>query len=500
MIFRVWIPLWLISLLSVFIWTVRAQNIVPDQFQGGTGNGNGNSNSNSNDTTVPPPQQSTADTSTFDSIFNTPTTTRDTTTPTTSSFPRIVVPSSQEYTYSSFSPEPFTSSTFPTTTSSSSVYIAPSVAPLTSSSIPTFSSTPVGVQSSSSQIIESSSMSPSSVYIPPSSQSTPISTQSSVATSSFASTAPVSSISAVASSLSTTRVSSSSSFVPSTTLSSIRISSLSSSRSRQPSSISSSTRRTSTVVSSTTHSSVSSSSSISTRSSSSSRSSSILFSTTTSDTDMTITSVIQGKTILSDMYTTVTLSASATATGEKKSTHRGGLSKKNRNIVLGCCLGIGIPFLIIVLILLYHFCISPRRESFIDSDGQVITSYRRNPFVRLWYDIIGKQSHDEDGVLAQSPIADDNDEAFIPGMDEGYDMSYADYDGLANHRGNSMREDALRNSDPTAGTSGNGYFAEKIDSPTRTTADTSTDINANSYTSSSESFDHAPRNFNITNY
>lgn len=107
--------------------------------------------------------------------------------------------------------------------------------------------------------------------------------------------------------------------------------------------------------------------------------------------DTTITSVVHGKTVLSNHYTTVTLSPTNTPTANSKSSSlKHGLSKKDRNIVLGCCLGIGIPFVLIILIIIYYLFIRSKPESYIDSDGQIVTTYSDNPLLKFWYTMIGK--------------------------------------------------------------------------------------------------------------
>lgn len=107
-----------------------------------------------------------------------------------------------------------------------------------------------------------------------------------------------------------------------------------------------------------------------------------------------MTSIIEGKTILSNHYTTITYSA--TATGNAKGTSHSGLSKKNRNIVIGCVVGIGLPLIIMILVLIYMFCIRSKKTDFIDSNGNVVTAYRTNKVSKLWHSVIGKNNNDEE--------------------------------------------------------------------------------------------------------
>ena len=109
---------------------------------------------------------------------------------------------------------------------------------------------------------------------------------------------------------------------------------------------------------------------------------------------ITITSVIQGVTILANHYTTVTLSPAVTSNANSKldKNDNHGLSEKNKKIVLGCCLGVGIPLLLLILFLIYYLFIRQKKESYINSDGQVVTAYKINPLLQLWNQIIGKRS------------------------------------------------------------------------------------------------------------
>lgn len=142
--------------------------------------------------------------------------------------------------------------------------------------------------------------------------------------------------------------------------------------------------------SSSTSSSFSSSSpsSTSTSSPSSTSTSSAETSTISTNTKQTYTSIIEGKTVLSDYYTTITLIP--TATSNSKNQSPGGVSKKNRNIILGCCLGIGIPVILIIALFIYVTCIRSKKIDFIDSDGKVVSTYKMNKFKVFWFFLMGK--------------------------------------------------------------------------------------------------------------
>ncbi|CAI6515758.1 AIS_HP2_G0019180.mRNA.1.CDS.1 [Saccharomyces cerevisiae] len=130
-----------------------------------------------------------------------------------------------------------------------------------------------------------------------------------------------------------------------------------------------------------------------------------------SDLKRTITSIIEGKTILSNYYTTITYSPTASASSNK-SPHHSGLSKKNRNIIIGCVVGIGAPLILILLILIYMFCVQPKKTDFIDSDGKIVTAYRSNIFTKIWYFLLGKKIGETERFSSDSPIGNSNIQTF----------------------------------------------------------------------------------------
>lgn len=77
-------------------------------------------------------------------------------------------------------------------------------------------------------------------------------------------------------------------------------------------------------------------------------------------------------------------------------------------------MGIGVPLIIVILVILYVFCIMPRRTDFIDSDGKVITAYKNNIFMTIWYTLLGKKYDEVRNYNSNSPIgSDDNSSDFI---------------------------------------------------------------------------------------
>lgn len=81
--------------------------------------------------------------------------------------------------------------------------------------------------------------------------------------------------------------------------------------------------------------------------------------------------------------------------GKQNGGSGGGLSSKNKKIVIGCVVGIGVPLLIAFGILVYYFFIKSKKVNFIDSDGKVVTAVKANKFTKLWYKIfLGKNAND----------------------------------------------------------------------------------------------------------
>lgn len=124
--------------------------------------------------------------------------------------------------------------------------------------------------------------------------------------------------------------------------------------------------------------------------------------------------MVDGQTILSNYYTTVTQKATGSSGLNAQNKSHSGLSHKNRNIVIGCCVGIGVPLLVTIGVLIYMFCVRSRETDFIDSDGKVVTAYRANILTKLWYAMLGKDisnKYESNSPLGNngSPILHDDD-------------------------------------------------------------------------------------------
>lgn len=101
----------------------------------------------------------------------------------------------------------------------------------------------------------------------------------------------------------------------------------------------------------------------------------------------------------------MTASSTNTSQANNKNSNNShkGLSKKNRNIVIGCVVGIGVPLLIIIGVIIYIFCIQSKRTNFIDSNGNIVTAYKQNKVVKFWYNLLGKNVSDEE-YESRSPL------------------------------------------------------------------------------------------------
>ena len=115
--------------------------------------------------------------------------------------------------------------------------------------------------------------------------------------------------------------------------------------------------------------------------------------------------------------------------------------------------GIGVPLILVILALIYMFCIQSSRTDFIDSDGKVVTAYRANKFTKWWYMLLGKKVSDE--YQSNSPLGGSTSSAGGLDLDEAddvmdqsslFDMRVRDSDSIprttnnANHNTNSGGE------------------------------------------------------------
>ena len=143
---------------------------------------------------------------------------------------------------------------------------------------------------------------------------------------------------------------------------------------------------------------------------------------------------------MSDLYTTITYTPTATHGANNKKVHHG-LSKKNRNIVIGCVVGIGVPLIVLTLFLLYVFCIRSPKTDFINSDGKVITAYRPNKITKWWNALMGREITEE--YQSKSPLGgeasdfEDSELAYADDDDESLSYGERNMDSRQPNRNNS---------------------------------------------------------------
>lgn len=150
---------------------------------------------------------------------------------------------------------------------------------------------------------------------------------------------------------------------------------------------------------------------------------------------------MSGKTILSNHYTTITQSAAATAQSSSDKSGSGGskLSKKNRNIVIGCVVGIGVPLLLAVLAFFYFYCMKTKKTNFIDSEGHVVTAYRQNKLTRWWRSAMGKDVSSE--YEGDTPIGGTSDLGDEAGGHRSNGVSRNPTDGRGSHSNELMLDE-----------------------------------------------------------
>ncbi|CCF58969.1 hypothetical protein KAFR_0F03730 [Kazachstania africana CBS 2517] len=161
----------------------------------------------------------------------------------------------------------------------------------------------------------------------------------------------------------------SSSSKPSKTTSSLVTASESSSTTSNTASVSSS------VASSISTYTISSSTNLPVTTSMSSQSNAMIIAE--SDIDSTITKIVSGRTILSNAYTVVTLTVANTptaVTANAKSQSHTTVSGRNKKIILGCVLGLGIPIIILLVLLISYVLYTKRKNSkrLFNSDGKLV--------------------------------------------------------------------------------------------------------------------------------
>ncbi|KTB11426.1 Cell wall integrity sensor MID2 [Nakaseomyces glabratus] len=136
----------------------------------------------------------------------------------------------------------------------------------------------------------------------------------------------------------------------------------------------------------------------------------------------------------------ISSSISTTHGANNKKVHHG-LSKKNRNIVIGCVVGIGVPLIVLTLFLLYVFCIRSPKTDFINSDGKVITAYRPNKITKWWNALMGREITEE--YQSKSPLGgeasdfEDSELAYADDDDESLSYGASNMDSRQPNRNNS---------------------------------------------------------------
>lgn len=69
-------------------------------------------------------------------------------------------------------------------------------------------------------------------------------------------------------------------------------------------------------------------------------------------------------------------------------------------------MGIGVPLIVVILVIIYVFCVQSTKTDFIDSDGKVVTAYRANILTKWWYSLLGKDISDQ--YESNSPLGNNN--------------------------------------------------------------------------------------------
>ncbi|KAL6935416.1 hypothetical protein ACO0R3_000459 [Hanseniaspora guilliermondii] len=148
-------------------------------------------------------------------------------------------------------------------------------------------------------------------------------------------------------------------------------------------------------ITSTSKSSLSSSSSFSESKSSTSftptSSSTSSITPTTSKSLSTYTS--NGQVMVTQVF--MTLTSTHTSFSTKPGKHHG-LSNKNKKIVAGVVVGVGVPFIILIVWLIYFFMLKGKKQRYIDSQGREVIDVKHNKFVRyIWCDLLGFSFKDD---------------------------------------------------------------------------------------------------------
>ncbi|AEY96679.1 FAEL302Wp [Eremothecium gossypii FDAG1] len=110
-------------------------------------------------------------------------------------------------------------------------------------------------------------------------------------------------------------------------------------------------------------------------------------------------------TLLVDGSSTLTITASESQTTAPSR----GLSKKDKNIIIGCVVGICVPLLIVIACVVFYTCVREDRTNFINSDGKVITAYSTSRLSKWWSTLLGRKidKYESDTPLGSTPLHDD---------------------------------------------------------------------------------------------
>lgn len=91
----------------------------------------------------------------------------------------------------------------------------------------------------------------------------------------------------------------------------------------------------------------------------------------------------------------MTLTSTHTSFSTKPGKHHG-LSNKNKKIVAGVVVGVGVPFIILIVWLIYFFMLKGKKQRYIDSQGREVIDVKHNKFVRyIWCDLLGFSFKDD---------------------------------------------------------------------------------------------------------
>lgn len=195
-------------------------------------------------------------------------------------------------------------------------------------------------------------------------------------------------------------------------------------------------------------------------------------STKIADLHLTVTRVVHGRTVLANQFTTITLSASTVTSMTINSKKVPPLSKHNRNIVIGCCVGIGLPVLIVAMALIHLFCLRSRKTDFIDSDGQIVTAYSDTNVVKGFKELLGKTSEPTFETHGQ---VNTDDDSYSNGDDDSHNEKSEESPDLEKTLQFYPKEYDTEKMDISGYINGHGSFVSTYDTTTTSGSNESTD-------------------------